>query len=164
MTPDRGPTVHGTCVVLGESAVLITGVSGIGKSRLARRLMALVAESGGHAALVGDDRVHLRARNGRLLARGHATVQGLMEMRGIGIVPVPHATAAVVGLVAHLGEEAAPRLPEPDARTRLGDLPVPILHLDARLPAEDNARLVLARLVPGHRDLAPPVGTIPDFS
>ncbi|MCA0425335.1 MAG: HPr kinase/phosphatase C-terminal domain-containing protein [Proteobacteria bacterium] len=144
MIKDAGSSIHATAVVLGEQAVLITGASGTGKSRLARRLIALVRERGGHAALIGDDRIHLTCADGRLVARGHSAIRGLLEVRGVGILPMPHALAGVVTLVVQLDPDAAPRLPEPDAHRHLAGLRLPLLRLAASSSSEDNARLVLA--------------------
>jgi RNase adaptor protein for sRNA GlmZ degradation len=105
--------LHATCVALGGAAVLLRGPSGAGKSDLALRLIA------DGARLVADDQVELWAEDGRLLARAPAAIAGLMEVRGVGIVPAPALAAAPVELLADL--VAAPeRLPEPGVETILG--------------------------------------------
>jgi len=111
------PTIHATAVLVGAKAVLIRGEPGSGKSRLALTLIR--AAAGGDIAfarLVGDDRIHLEASDGRLLARPAKELAGLIEIRGIGIEHVPFEPAAVVGLVVDLGS-AADRLPDPAAQT-----------------------------------------------
>lgn len=101
-------TIHATCVSLGEVAVLLRGPSGSGKSDLALRLI----DRG--ARLVADDWVALTLENGRVVARSPAALAGLIEVRGLGPMPVPSVPAAVVGLVVDLVPEAAvERLPEP---------------------------------------------------
>jgi HPr kinase/phosphorylase len=105
------PTIHASAVLVGARAVLIRGPSGSGKSRLALELIQ--AARGGalrFARLVGDDRVHIEAANSRLLVRPAPTLAGLLEVRGVGIVKLPHEPSAVVGLVVDLGAEAE-RLP-----------------------------------------------------
>ncbi len=65
------------------------------------------------AALVADDRVILTQGHGRLIARPHPALAGLVEIRGHGPQPVEAVlTSAVVRLVVDLAETAA-RLAEP---------------------------------------------------
>lgn len=123
------PTIHATAVLVGARAVLIRGPAGSGKSSLALRLIqAADASLIPFARLVGDDRVHLAAAHGRLLVRPAAALTGLLEVRGLGIVRVRFEPAAVLGAVIDLGDEAAPRLPEPERRTvRLEGIRLPRL-------------------------------------
>jgi serine kinase of HPr protein (carbohydrate metabolism regulator) len=105
-------TVHASAVLVGSRAVLIRGPSGAGKSRLAVKLIE--AARGGlvrFARLVGDDRVHLEVAGRRLLVRPAETLAGLVEVRGVGIIRLPHEPSAVVGLVVDLGAADAERLP-----------------------------------------------------
>jgi serine kinase of HPr protein (carbohydrate metabolism regulator) len=111
-------TVHASAVLTGARAVLIRGPSGSGKSRLAFDLIE--AGYGGRlrfARLVADDRVHLKAADGRLLASPAEKLAGLIEVRGAGLLRLPHEACAVVGLVVDLAAADASRLPE-DARRR----------------------------------------------
>lgn len=129
--------IHASCVVLGragnafgaprEAGVLILGESGAGKSDLALRLIAM------GATLVADDRCDLFVTSGELRAAVPATLAGMIEVRGVGIVQVPYQPDAQIVLVARLAEAAAvPRLPEP-ARYR----PPPPLELaESQLPYE----------------------------
>ena len=106
-------TVHASAVLAGARAVLIRGPSGAGKSRLALELIA--AARAGHlrfARLVGDDRVHLESAGGRLLVRPADALAGMVELRGAGILRLPHEACAVVGLVVDLAAADAERLPE----------------------------------------------------
>lgn len=109
-------TVHASAVLVGARAVLIRGPSGAGKSRLAFALMD-AARTGAlqFARLVGDDRVHLSPAGGRLLVRPAATLAGLIEVRGVGIVRMPYEPYAVVGLVADLGANGE-RIPPTEQR------------------------------------------------
>ena len=97
-------TLHATCVAIGGKGVLLRGRSGSGKSDLALRLM----DAG--AALVADDRVQIARRGDRLEARPHERLAGLLEVRGIGIVHVPHRAKALLRLVVDLDVRPA-RLP-----------------------------------------------------
>jgi HPr kinase/phosphorylase len=120
-------TVHASAVLVGARAVLIRGPSGTGKSRLALELI----ESAGRdrvlfARLVGDDRLHLEAKNGRLLVRPAATLAGLIELRGVGIQRLVYEPCAVIGLVVDLAAADAERLPE-SLRTEIEGVAVPRL-------------------------------------
>jgi serine kinase of HPr protein (carbohydrate metabolism regulator) len=105
------PTIHATAVLVGAKALLIRGEPGSGKSRLALRLIQTLP----FARLIGDDRVHLEAQNGRLLVRPADSLAGMIEIRGIGIRNVPYEAVAAVGRVLDL-MSAAERLPEPDGQ------------------------------------------------
>jgi HPr kinase/phosphorylase len=111
MTPN--PTVHASAVRVGGEAVLIRGPSGSGKSRLAFELI-LAGRAGqiAPAELIGDDRVHLAAEDGRLMVRPAAELAGLIEIRGLGIRRCDYAREAPVGLVVDLAATDAARLPE----------------------------------------------------
>lgn len=101
--------VHATCVEVEGLGVLLRGDSGSGKSDLALRLID------GGARLVADDRTDLAAEGGRLIASCPAALAGRLEVRGLGIGPVPTVASAPVGLVVDLvAAEAVERLPEPD--------------------------------------------------
>jgi serine kinase of HPr protein (carbohydrate metabolism regulator) len=107
-----GPTVHASAVLAGARAVLIRGAGGSGKSRLALALIT-AAQTGllRFARLVGDDRVHVEPRHGRLIVRPTPNLAGLIEVRGLGIRRLEHEPMAVVGLVVDLAAEDAERLP-----------------------------------------------------
>jgi serine kinase of HPr protein (carbohydrate metabolism regulator) len=105
------PTIHATAVLVGAKALLIRGEPGSGKSRLALRLIQTLP----FARLIGDDRLHLEAKNGRLLVRPADSLAGMIEIRGIGIRNVPYEAVAAVGRVLDL-MSAAERLPEPDGQ------------------------------------------------
>jgi HPr kinase/phosphorylase len=120
-------TVHASCVLIGRGAVLIRGDSGSGKSRLA---LALIGALRGRARLVADDRVHLFAAHGRLLAAAPDAIKGRMEIRGLGIRAVDFEPLALVTLVVDLAAADAARMPEDGARSteisgvKLSRLPV----------------------------------------
>jgi serine kinase of HPr protein (carbohydrate metabolism regulator) len=112
---DRAPreTVHATCIAIGGRGVLIAGPSGAGKSDLALRLI----DRG--ARLVSDDYTDVIRWSDHLIGRPPATIAGTMEVRGIGIVRLPHLAEARLALVVSLG--ALPeRMPDPRTRTLAG--------------------------------------------
>jgi len=132
-------TVHASAVLVGAHAVLIRGPSGSGKSRLALELLE-AARTGSlrFARLVADDRVHLEAAGGRLLARPAEILAGLIEVRGVGLHRMPHEPRAVVGLVIDLAAADAERLPDADRRKiEIGGIELPRLAVasgEAALP------------------------------
>lgn len=137
------PSIHASAVLVGARALLIRGVAGSGKSSLAFALIRC-AEPAAFARLVGDDRVHLEAAHGRLLVRPADALQGLIEIRGLGIRALPFESAAVVGLVVDLAAADAARLPPPGtAATEVAGIPLPRL---AVAPGIDPMPLIYAAL------------------
>ena len=88
--------LHATGLVLGTRGLLIVGPSGTGKTTLALGLAASARRAGLFAALVADDQVMIAAENGRIVARRPASIAGLAEIRGAGIVRVETVAAAVM--------------------------------------------------------------------
>ena len=125
---DDALNLHAGSILLGEAGVLIRGPSGSGKSILALRLVETRVARGGFAAIVADDRVLVSRRSGRLVARPHPAIAGLIEHRGLGIRTVAHEAAAVLRLVIDLAPSGGPRLPAKDERvTRLLGVELPRL-------------------------------------
>lgn len=120
--------IHGSCASRDGDGVLLIGPSGAGKSDLVLRLLARGFD------LVADDRVDIADG----VARPVPPLEGLLEVRGIGIVHLPFVAAAQLALVVELdpAEElalpvelgASPRLPWPE---RHGLLDLPTVRLDA---------------------------------
>jgi serine kinase of HPr protein (carbohydrate metabolism regulator) len=146
--PESIVNVHATCVVLARAArlfgapqgagVLLLGKSGAGKSDLALRLIALGAR------LVSDDRTDLFVDRGKLFGRAPAAIKGLVEMRGVGIAALPHATKARVALAVSLGRPTS-RLPLREYYKAPFDLSaaVPLIRL-APFEASAPAKIILA--------------------
>src|SRR6185436_17382365 len=112
---DAPELVYGTCVALGRTAALLRGPSGSGKSDLALRFLFL-ARRGPAAldppALVADDQVVIRRDGNRVLAAAPESIQGQMEVRGLGIVGVKLVAEAELVLVVDLVDAGAvERLP-----------------------------------------------------
>jgi len=97
--------LHGSVVAFGARGLLILGASGSGKSALALRLV----QRG--AALVADDRVQVVRRGGALVASAPAALQGLIEVRGVGLLRLPPVPEAVLTLAVDLDRQAAARMP-----------------------------------------------------
>jgi HPr kinase/phosphorylase len=101
---------HGVAVAAGDIGLLITGESGAGKSSLAARMVSHWPH--GNVRLVADDRVLLERRNGRILARAHAAIEGVLEVRGQGVIRVPFLDVVVIRGVLKLSKTPASRLPD----------------------------------------------------
>lgn len=114
----HGPRrMHGSCIARDSHAVLIVGPSGSGKSDLVLRLLRLGFE------LVADDQVDIVDGE----ARCPAATAGLLEVRGLGVVRLPHRAGARLALVVALGGAPAERLPRPERHALLG---VPVVRID----------------------------------
>jgi HPr kinase/phosphorylase len=100
--------VHGTCVAREGAGVLLLGPAGAGKSDLALRLLSRGFD------LVADDQVLIEDG----AARPAAALAGLLEVRGLGILRLPHAAPARLALAVELG--LSERLPEARCRQELG--------------------------------------------
>jgi serine kinase of HPr protein (carbohydrate metabolism regulator) len=111
-----------TAVAIGGRAVLIDGAPGSGKSSLA---LALIDRG---AKLVGDDGVALEARGGVLLARPAPATAGLIEVRNVGLVRLPHAEKAPACLVLQLDSQAPRFIDAPESRTIMG-IALPMVRL-----------------------------------
>src|ERR1700712_5384495 len=72
--------MHGSCVSKDGEAVLVVGPSGSGKSDLVLRLLSHGFE------LVADDQVVVADG----IVSGPPELAGLLEVRGLGIVRLPH--------------------------------------------------------------------------
>jgi HPr kinase/phosphorylase len=141
--------IHASAVVIGEIGVLIEGPSGSGKSSLAAALLTDAVLFGRFGGLVGDDRLHVELRNGRLVARPHPAIAGMLERRGTGLLSMAHEPACVLGLAVVLVEEEGampPRLPEEAARRVLHGVQLPALTLRSGAGATENSRRVLAAI------------------
>ena len=132
--------LHASSVARDGRAVLISGLSGSGKSDLALRML----DRG--FTLVSDDRTIIRKEGERLLASSPATIKGKLEIRGIGIVEVESTDNVPVALVVELSNDIE-RLPD-DSRERLIlGTGIPLITVDAMTAsAASKVALALDRL------------------
>ncbi len=125
-----GVMVHANALLIGADGVLLRGPPGAGKSGLTLDLIDYARARGQFARLIGDDRVELVNRNGRLIAHPHPAIAGKIEVRGLGIVKTAFEPAGVIRLVVDLLTEDRfpPRLPENDkTNVRLCGITLPLL-------------------------------------
>ena len=120
--------VHASCAARDGQGVLLIGAPGSGKSDLLLRLLD-------HGfVLVADDRVEVDGTE----ARPPASLEGLLEVRGLGIVRLPYQAPVTLALAVDLGR--GERLPSP-ARHALG---LPLVAIDPALAsAPQRVRLAL---------------------
>ena len=135
--------VHATAVAIAGRAVLLRGPSGSGKSDLALRLI----DAG--ARLVADDRTELHRRGAQLVSRAPATIAGLIEVRGVGLLRLPALDEAPVAMIVDLvPPDRVERLPDRRTETFLG-VAVPLIALAPFEPsAPAKLRLALRALSP----------------
>lgn len=103
--------IHGTLVEVGGQGILLLGPSGVGKSECALELARR-----GHC-FVADDVVELEARPSGLWGRPSPRLGHHLEVRGLGILSMPHLfgaercrDATEVRLLCRLVERRSPNL------------------------------------------------------
>ncbi len=143
MTADAPATIlHATTIACRGSGqwrgVMIQGPSGAGKSDLALRAMAAGWR------LVADDRTLVWRSGEGVYARAPAVLQGLVEARGLGVLPVGVRQMAHISLVVFCAPHpsAIERMPVEETVNVLGAT-LPCVRLFA-LEASSLAKLTLA--------------------
>jgi HPr kinase/phosphorylase len=125
--------VYGSCAGRDGDGILFLGPPGAGKSDMVLRLI----DRG--FSLVADDRVEIEDG----FARPAAGLAGLLEVRGLGIMRLPHVAPVQLRLAVTLGPERE-RLPSP---ARYAPAAIPAVTLDpAGASAAARAALALACL------------------
>jgi HPr kinase/phosphorylase len=121
--------IHGSCASRDGAGVLVLGPAGSGKSDLVLRLLDRGFD------LVADDRVEIEHG----MARPPASLAGLIEVRGLGLLRLPHVPEARLALVVDVAARVE-RLPAP---ARHAALDLPLIAID---PAAASApqRVALA--------------------
>ncbi|MGN6819732.1 MAG: HPr kinase/phosphorylase [Sphingomonas sp.] len=118
-------TLHVSSVAIDGRAVLIDGASGAGKSDLALRLI----DRG--ATLISDDYTLLQRSGRELIASPPDTIAGRIEVRGLGVLPLPHVEKIPVALLVHL-TESPERMPLTDEVRRIAGLDIREVAVDPR--------------------------------
>ena len=132
--------LHASTVALDGRAVIISGLSGSGKSDLALRLL----DRG--FVLVSDDRTIVRKDGGSLIASAPDTIRGKLEIRGVGIVDMPTVADIAVALVVELTSDIQ-RLPDDSRNRTILGIAIPMISVDAMTAsAPSKVALALDRL------------------
>lgn len=125
--------IHATTLSLLVGAywrgVLIMGPSGSGKSDLALRLLESAGRGG--CALVSDDYSVLWTSGGRLYAAAPETIEGRMEVRGLGILDIDTRRLTRIHMAVLAQSDPIERLPENEITAILGQA-VPTIRLNPR--------------------------------
>ena len=116
--------VHASSVAIDGRAILIAGVSGSGKSDLALRLI----DRG--FTLVSDDQTLVRRDGDRLVASAPSSIEGKLEIRGIGIIEVQTASDVPVALLVELTGDIQ-RLPDDSRKRPILGIDLPLVTIDA---------------------------------
>ncbi|MGE0702224.1 MAG: HPr kinase/phosphorylase, partial [Hyphomicrobiaceae bacterium] len=112
--------IHATAVETQGRAALLLGPSGAGKSDLALRTIMSPFRDGDRTvlvSLVADDQVMIEKVGSTLLASPPPAIAGLIEVRGIGILPMTYSASAEIRLVIRLQPaDTIERHPDPRQR------------------------------------------------
>ena len=106
--------IHATGLVLDKTGLILRGVSGAGKSLLALELIDEWEARGLSGKLVSDDRIDIEATPKGLVMHAPKAIEGLIELRGRGIVSRPFVAKAPLHLVVDM-VDSLERMVEEDA-------------------------------------------------
>ena len=128
---------HGTCIVIGNTGVLLEGRPGSGKSSLALRLVDEPGYGLGtdllRTRLVADDEVVISCKHGALWVSAPESLAGKIEVRGVGILQTEVLQEIELSLVVALTPVVEiERLPLPETVEILGQI-LPLYRMDASL-------------------------------
>ena len=118
-----------TSVAIDGRAILIAGAPGTGKSTLA---LALIDRG---ATLVGDDSVLAERSGNAIRVSPHPNTRGLLEVRNLGLVPMPVAQQVPVALVCTL-RQGAPRYIETAGLICIEGVSLPHVELEPLAPLQ----------------------------
>ncbi len=136
---------HCTVVSINGFGILIEGQSGSGKTSLALGLLERAEARSLPATFVTDDQAFLESRSGKLIAKAPDEIAGKVEIRGFGILNMPHSDEAPIHLVVKLvPDDTIKRMPDRKTTSLCGmeipSLDVPIMH------EQQSVRIIFAWL------------------
>jgi serine kinase of HPr protein (carbohydrate metabolism regulator) len=117
--------IHATGLVLDKIGIVFRGPSGSGKSILALQLMDEWEARGLDAKLVSDDRIDIEAGKAGLTMYAPKAIEGLVELRGRGIVSRPFVSKAPVHLVVDMVDTLERMVEEDALETELEGVTLP---------------------------------------
>lgn len=121
-SPQTLELVHATAIAIDKSGVLLVGQSGSGKSDIALRLI----DRG--AILVSDDIVLIDSTSIPPTLHSAPNIIGQIEIRGVGIIAVPHVDNIPLRLVARL-DSLPERLPDVGQIYSVSGVDIPCINL-----------------------------------
>ncbi|WP_337267727.1 HPr kinase/phosphorylase [Oryzifoliimicrobium ureilyticus] len=150
MSEESRVNLHATAITVGGSGLIFMGPSGSGKSMLAFACLTEAKRMGIKAYLIADDQVLLHESGQRLFAEAPATIKGMIEIRGTGIVTYPCQPLAALHYAILPGEPTGEnRIPPADEEVVLAQrFRLPVIRLLATNPVP------LATLMAVRQDIA----------
>lgn len=123
---------HCNVLRIEDCGILIEGPSGSGKSSLSTGLIERAQLLGRSAILVSDDQAFLETCDPSITAKAPDATAGKIELRGYGIIEVPHTSSTEISLIVKMVDDAAvERMPEPKS-IRFFDTELPVLEVPTR--------------------------------
>lgn len=116
--------LHATAVAIAGNGVLLVGSSGSGKSDLALRLIDRGAK------LISDDAVAVATEISGPLLSAAPNIEGLIEVRGVGICAVESIPSAPLRIVVTLND-VMERLPKDGLTVEICGYNIPMINLAA---------------------------------
>jgi serine kinase of HPr protein (carbohydrate metabolism regulator) len=117
--------IHATGLVLDKIGIVFRGASGSGKSVLALQLMDEWEARSLDARLVADDRIEIEAGKASLTMHAPKAIEGLVELRGRGIVSRPFVSNAPVHLIVDMVDTLERMVEEDALETELEGVTLP---------------------------------------
>jgi serine kinase of HPr protein (carbohydrate metabolism regulator) len=137
--------LHGTAVECNGGGYLLIGPSGSGKSDLALRLI----HQG--ASLIADDYVDIQQGQEALYLQPPSSLQGILEVRGLGLIRLPFKENIQLKAVIQLqSQESFMRFPERAHFDKLLPYVVPLYGIDPFLPSAVARFWLITQLENGH--------------
>jgi serine kinase of HPr protein (carbohydrate metabolism regulator) len=124
LTEELPVNLYATGLAINGSGVAIIGASGSGKSDLALRLIDRGAE------LICDDRIEIADIDGRAWICAVPAIAGKIEVRGLGIIDMPHLAKAPLYMLVDL-DQLPERHPNPWPMQKIAGFDCPKLRLAA---------------------------------
>ncbi len=121
--------LHATTIDISGRGASIIGKSGVGKSGLAIKLMAMGAD------LVSDDQTLLKCVNDKIFLTKPRQVPCAIEARGIGLIPVPAKKTSELFCFVKLIDEPSERLPPLNEKICFGKS-IRLIHFNPSLGNE----------------------------
>ena len=102
--------------------------------------LRMIAQYG--AKLISDDRVDIKNVNNCLIASAPKSIQGLLEVRGVGIVDVPTIDQSEINIVVQLATSNIDRMPE-KATYEIEGITLPFIKINP-FEASSTAKILAA--------------------